>query len=336
MSRKVHIVSASGSAVQMEQGFRKLEVPVELHFPRIPFILLTRPFRKYLENIKGYYFNRVLAKTISQLGPDDILLMIKGYYIRKGLEKKLVAAPFKKIALTIDSVDRAPGQLGICRVADLVFLQDKGDMGHPALASKRKFHLPLGYDEHVFFKKNIEKKYDICLVGNFYPDRYRKRYDLIMELGRSAEFRDKKIAVIGGSGNTSLNQDLAREFTHMDFLGKLDGPQLNETFNSSKIVVNIHQDDGLEPVNPWLFMISGAGACQVVDYRPYLENYYQDKKEICMVNFPEIPAFLLKILESPAEIERIANAASNRTMMEHSNMSRAEHMLKVLMDKKEY
>jgi len=209
----------------------------------------------------------------------------------------------------------------INRNAGDLILQDAGDLNK--YPSKSSVHLPLGYDEDIFFPVEVEKDIDICLVGNFYPILYQNRLDLIRKLGSDPRFTKLKISVIGSAGNMELNESLKKELPSVDFLGKMVYKDINIVLNRSKVVVNLHQNDGIEPVNPWLFMIAGTRTCQVTDNRVYLKKYFNDGTEIIMSSVTEIPEILLEVLRDELKRSQIAERSYIRAKTDHSSGSRA-------------
>ncbi len=319
--KRFFIVSYKPSGELVCKGLKKNNIDYVPFIAETPKYLSYGPMQRYLENIRGFFYNRKLKQALKQVRSSDVLLMIKGNHLYDSTKKLLSKADCRKLAMTLDSLDRAIVQKDICDFADALILQDAGDI--KKYPSKKSVHLPLGYDEDVFFPMEIEKDIDVCLVGNFYPGLYKNRLELIKTLGSDQRFAGKKIVVIGSSGSASMNESLKNEFPNIDFLGKLNFREISNVLNRSKVAVNLHQNDGIEPVNPWLFMIAGTKTCQVTDHRTYLEQYFKNGTEILMAAVSEVPSLVLDLLSDAARRDQIAENGYMRAVADHSSGSRA-------------
>lgn len=321
MSRIV-LVSYRPSGQLIAKGFEANGQKPVCFFADIPSLLMRWPFNLFIEKVKGYFYNKMLVKALPSVKNGDLLVMVKGNFLSDSLKKRIQSLPATKIAITLDSLDRAPMQKDICSIADLVVLQDKGDKQNDVIKSA-SIHLPLGFDEQVFKPLDIVRDIDVCLVGNFYPSTYGKRLELIHKIGQHPSFTDKKISVIGSSGDARLNESLKKSYPSISFEGKLNATQINKILNRSKVAVNIHQDDGLEPVNPWLFMIAGTGTAQVIDKREYLKDFFEPGEEIIMETFENIPDAILNLLSDDHKRILVAERSMKRALKDHSSSSRA-------------
>ena len=326
---KIVLVSYRPSGQLIAKGFEANGQKPVCFYADIPKILLIKPFAVFLEKIKGYFYNKALKKGIKRVDKDDVLIMVKGNYLSQKLKTELINLKAKKVAITLDSLDRAPMQKDICLLSDLVAFQDKGDLDLENLKG-RGFHLPLGFDENLFKPGNQFRDTDVLLVGNFYPKTYGKRLELIHLIGNDRRFSGLKISIIGSSGDAALNEKLKQQYPSINFLGKLSFSQINEELNRAKVAVNIHQDDGKEPVNPWLFIISGTKTAQIVDSRDYLTAFFAPGEEIIMAEFKDIPDNILNLLDNNFMRESVAAKGYSRTLKDHSSSSRAKTILNQL------
>jgi hypothetical protein len=323
---KIVLVSYRPSGQLIAKGFEANGQKPVCFFADIPSLLMRWPFNLFIEKIKGYFYNKMLLKALPSVKKGDLLVMVKGNFLSEALRNKIQSLPVKKIAITLDSLDRAPMQKDICSIADLVVLQDKGDQKNEVVKAA-SIHLPLGFDEQLYKPLDIVRDIDVCLVGNFYPSTYGKRLELIHKLGQHPSFSGKKISVIGSSGDANLNESLKKSYPSISFEGKLNSTQINKVLNRTKVAVNIHQDDGLEPVNPWLFMIAGSGTAQVIDKREYLKDFFEPGEEIIMEKFDNIPDAILDLLTDDHKRILIADRSMKRALKDHSSSSRARIIL---------
>lgn len=113
-------------------------------------------------------------------------------------------------------------------------------------------------------------------------------------------------------------------------------------FNSTDININLHSSaerDGVDPfgdfLNPRTFELAAAGAFQLVDERSLLTESFVPGKEI--VTFKDAADLKEKIayyLAHPEERKKIAEAARERVLREHTYFERMRQMLSIIYSSK--
>jgi spore maturation protein CgeB len=119
---------------------------------------------------------------------------------------------------------------------------------------------------------------------------------------------------------------------------RLSPAEYIKIFNATDININLHSSterDGVDPfgdfLNPRVFELAASGAFQLVDERSYLSECFEPGREI--VTFSSTADLKAKIdyyLAHPDERTRIAAAARERVLREHTYDQRLEQMLSVI------
>lgn len=131
-----------------------------------------------------------------------------------------------------------------------------------------------GYSDLLFHKKQLPKKYDVVFAGGFYPNLQfpatGERAECISYL--SSKFEKMKVFGMGWE----------RVLRNRNAVG---GPvkltQINDIYNSSKIVLSINHYNDIE--HYWsIRMIEGmaSGSLVITKYVPGLEKYFTNFKDI--------------------------------------------------------
>ena len=130
-----------------------------------------------------------------------------------------------------------------------------------------------GYSDILFHKKNLPKKYNVVFAGNVYPHMQfpgtRERVECMLYLSNRVE----GLKVFGMGWQQILY--------HAVFGGTVKLPQVNDVYNSSKIVLNVNHYNDIE--HYWsIRMIEGmaSGSMVITRYIPGLEKYFTNFKDI--------------------------------------------------------
>ena len=189
------------------------------------------------------------------------------------------------------------------------------------------YHLPLaGSPENFYPLEAVEKKFDISFVGSFspqYPDGLLRAY-FIHQLPERY-----KIAVYG-QGIDYWSRYFPKLSHLVKFGGSISNKKLNEIYNQSKIVLNIHSTGHRTSISARTFDAVLAGAFQIVDWREDLERLFPPAS---------FPAFrttgeMLKLIDfwinKPKEREIQVKKVQELTKENHIWRNRAEEILKII------
>lgn len=157
-----------------------------------------------------------------------------------------------------------------------------------------------GYSDLLFYKKNTEKKLNAVFAGGFYPSAQfpatKERVNTLSYLCKN--FNHIKIF---GSG-------WERFFKLPVFGGYVNLPQINDIYNSSKIVLNINHYNNIE--HYWsIRMIEGmaSGSMMLTRYVPGLENYFKNFEDLVWFYSLSDCVYLLEyFIKNNEEREKIA------------------------------
>ncbi|MHC5018664.1 MAG: CgeB family protein [Planctomycetota bacterium] len=210
-------------------------------------------------------------------------------------------------------------------VADVIFTNDRAAVRH--YEHPRVHHLPLGASQVAHFREVApERSTDLFFCGVAFANRVRLLADLAPKL------RDRDCRIFG-DGWPDLN-GLAAVNRRLDQAELLDG------YAGARLTLNIGRDDHLANAQyalapstpgPRTFEAAMAGAVQAMFVTGLeIEEYYAPNEEILLFDSPDEFADMLESLRTdPARVRRIATAAQDRTLREHTYAHRAARLLEI-------
>lgn len=225
---------------------------------------------------------------------------------------------------TVDSVSRFPGQGELARLADWTFYMDGGDV-QPHTSS----WLPLGYDQDTYLPSADSKLHDVLIIGNMRPPEYATRRRILTVLGTSALARTYRFAFAGTTGSRAGDAKLKTSLS-VDFLGRLSIEKYAEVIARSHIVVNIHQDDGIQPVNPTFFAIPGSGVCQLSDRRDYLDHWLTRNRHYIATDPQNVLETIGDLLPKIHNGERFCTDGMIEAQRNHTMIDRVRHIIRTM------
>ncbi|HVY82078.1 MAG TPA: glycosyltransferase [Steroidobacteraceae bacterium] len=169
-------------------------------------------------------------------------------------------------------------------------------------------------------------EWDLSYLGTFAADRQRALEQLFIEPARRSPHRR---FVLGGSGYPA-SFPWCRNIW---FLRHVPPPDHPAFFCSSRLTLNVTRGDmaamGFCPSGR-LFEAAACGTPLITDDWHGLEHFYAPGAEILVAHGP---ADVIAALErSDEELQRIARAARERTLAEHSSAQRASELVALLED----
>lgn len=218
----------------------------------------------------------------------DIFLAFGAYFLTNDCLEKIRC---KKISWIFDPLSRFAYDVKIgLSLFDFVYTFDWGDMIEIAQYNKSVDFLPLCFDPKVYYPiANMKKTVDISFVGAMdekrwkmtqaiykeYPNLklsfagvYIKRCDVLRRVKRK----------ITKEGNSYNNKNITPS-------------EANKLYSRSKICLNAHKSSLKVGANIRFFELMGAGAFQLVDSNPYIEDSHVD----CMSVYDSMDNMLAKI-----------------------------------------
>lgn len=280
-----------------------------------PFALEQRAFDNLLHNHVIPHLKRRI--------PALVVLMMPLAVDDETLESLRVLAP-SIVVWSTDSLARFPGHLGLRELASRCYVMDRGD----ALDSKDRW-LPLGFDEKVFQPADEPPLHDVLFVGNIMKRNYETRNEYFRHLRNSGLARRHRIGFVGGLPSRVRNR-LKWAGGGIEWVSRhLCMELLAAAIARSRVCIDIHQDDGVEPVNPMFFAIPAAGSCLISDRRPYLESWLRPEQEYVPCEAADLAVEIEALLRNEGRRSSIA-AQGCRASAAHTYSRRAATILRDL------
>lgn len=226
-----------------------------------------------------------------------------------------------------DNRDRLSGALSHIDHSDILFCYEKEDVDWYAQQGKKAWFLPQACDTATYFPMNLTKDIDILFIGNLYTSPKRmKTMQAVVE-----KFSSRYHIEVYGRYKPWFKGFftwLTRE--HRDIYKNVMVPpsRVNELYNRSKVVLNIHQELQKDGANPRTFEIPCSGAWQICDYNPYIEQLFGQGEIGIFHNIDE----LIELIENGLEKDMTSNAlkARNTVLEQHTYDARVHYILTML------
>lgn len=295
---------------------------------------LLRKWDKFTDTNKSLLalsFNTVLRERVIPLlrsGSVTMILILRGEKLDSDIQDELQSSRVPLFSWAYDSLDRFPGQKDCADIAQHAFFIDLADAN---TFGNRGSWLPLGYDNEIYRPhcRFEEKDIDILLSGAL-SEQYSARRNCIREISRSPLVDRYKIAFVGSTG-TRFADFLFRRSMNISWLAQYTKPEIFALFVSrAKIYVNIHQDDGIAPVNPMFFAIPGSGTCQVAEAKPYLTTWLDSEREYVPFNDGFLVAELERLLANQPLLRKICDAGLQAATLSHTFVQRIAAIIEYL------
>ena len=230
--------------------------------------------RKRLQAISRDKYNRYILERFERVKPRMVFIMNGEILENSTLD---IFCQSAKVGLWLfDTREKVPSSAEQVDHVNRLFCYEKTDADWFQKQGKQAFFLPQACDTDTYYPLNLKKDIDILFVGNLYTSTKRMRtIQMVVD-----HFTDKKIRVYGiyKPWYKGFFKWLLRE--HRDiYKNTIIPPTLvNELYNRSRIVLNIHHEQQVMGANPRTFEIIGSGAWQVCDANPYIEELFPDKE----------------------------------------------------------
>ncbi len=281
-----------------------------------------RPLTRWRAAGRLWLLNRGLLRRVARDRPDGVVC-ISGEALLPDTVRRLAAQ--RPVALWL--VDRL-ANTGL--TADLVQLYPVQLVFEPADLAlfPRAHYLPYGADPAHYRPLQQSARYAVGFVGA----PHANRLPILEHVAGICRRRGWSLALCGPFRN---RRALARQWPGLAQAiavnRKLAPQEVNAWYNATAINLNLHHDQSVEGVNPRTFEILAAGACQLVDHKPRLADWFVDGRELAMFQEPEeLEARLAIYLERPAERAAMAQRGYAACMAQHTMAHRARHIVEWL------
>ncbi|MBN1459932.1 MAG: glycosyltransferase family 1 protein [Armatimonadetes bacterium] len=251
----------------------------------------------------------------------DLLLILKGHSIDEDNRRELTSLGTQVVTWAIDSISRFPAQNSVRQLATRAFFMDGGDLSEPG-----DRWLPLGYEEDLYNGLSVRKDIDVLFIGYLRRPEYARRRRLLFDLRGSSIPREFRCVFVGTTGSKLGDARIARGTT-MECRGRVLANEYARLIASARVCVNVHQDDGINPVNPAFFCIPAAGTCQIAEDRPYLTQWLTPFRDYIPFSEDSLVQTVLNALETPALLAEVAESGRRTARDGHGFVSRARTIL---------
>ncbi len=257
---------------------------------------LSLIFRRSYKRINNRSLSRMFLIEFNIFKP-DLVLVIKGNLLtREALE--YIGKRSKLFLWMMDSIVYYPDSEKLADIYDHVFCFEKSDIEVLAKKNIPATFLPLAVDESIFnMEQEVTKDIDVLFVGSLYKDRLSFFENFIKNSP------NVNIRVYGPSEGKMLKLRLLLGLKSVDekiCIKKVNASELVKLYHRSKIVINIHHEQSKYGVNPRFFEIIATGAFQIVDQKPFIEEYFRNYHIAQFSNFAQLEELILLTLNSTA------------------------------------
>lgn len=283
---------------------------------------------RFLNKIGQFLFVKKLNRIIiDELNKNEIsaIIVIAGYNILPQTYELIKSKKIKLIAWIGDDPFKKTDVLNNIGYFDKVFLTDEEWTNLTKYIYPKAEFLPHAADPEVFYPITPKRKYenDFVFVGSSYfstPDGL-----LRTEILKTLFENGFNIKLYGDSGWKKLFSKYP--FLEKIFMNKIVEPEeLNDIYNSTKIVLNIHSSELKSGTNQRTFEIASAGAFQLVDYQRPIEELFEGS----IVTFNSLSDLVEKAkyyLTHNKEREEMAERARNVVINKHTYQHRINKLL---------
>jgi spore maturation protein CgeB len=212
-----------------------------------------------------------------------------------------------------------------------VITQEASCVSFYARKNKPAIYLPLATNPQKYYPMNVPKKYlyDICFIGNAWPDRV-PIFDKLTPFLLS-----KKFIIIGKRWSKLKNYNKLKPFI-IDIT--IPPKEVVKYYNGTKIVLNIHRGHNdvkknhlnlpAYTPNNRTFDIAACSSFQLCNYREELNNMYKIGDEIvCYSTLEDLKDKINEYLKNDQNRKRISSNALRRTLEEHTYEKRLQYLI---------
>ena len=273
-----------------------------------------------------------IRKTYDEFEP-NLVFLLNGFQV-EGSTLKYFREKSGIIVWLFDTIKRSPYTATLIDYADVFCCFEKDDVAYFESNGKIAHFVPQACDTNTYFPiKNKKKDIDILFVGAIYG--YKKRESYLKTVVRT--FPQQKIHIYGISHPWYKNplKWLFRKNRSIYKNKNVDSDKVNELYNRSKVVLNIHHETTVNSANPKVFEICGAGAYQVCDKNEYTVSLFSNNEIALYSNEEEMISAIKWALDNPHSeaLNARSEAAQKYIHRQHTLTKRVEEMLTLLEQK---
>ena len=269
-------------------------------------------YKKYIEQVFDSYQPDIVFTYNGQILKDSTL----DYFRTKGA---------KVIVWMYDSVLRDDRKMCKTHIdhADLFCCFEEKDVEYYASLGKTAFFMPLACDTDVYYPQTAKKDIDILFVGTIYTSK--KRIEILEHLVE--HYPNRKVLIYGDYKPYYKNPIswLFRKYRKTFQNHNIAPEEVNNLFARTKVALNIHHKQTFNGANQRLFEACGAGAYQICDANPYIEQLFPNGEVVLYHNEQELYALIDYALTHDMSAQTLA--AHDIIVKNHTFTQRIQQML---------
>ncbi|MGN0235893.1 MAG: glycosyltransferase [Paludibacteraceae bacterium] len=228
-----------------------------------------------------------------------------------------------------DSITRMPDCRPNLPFAHQVFCYEQEDIAllktHHDIAAA---FLPQAVDETLYYPTAAaeNKTWDIVFAGDIFHST--KRRQIIQQVVQ--RYPNKRLRVWGIYKPWFKNPWLwlTRERRDVYTNSNASAATLNQAYNCSRVVLNIHHEQQRNGANPKVYEIAASGAYQICDANPYIEQLFPNGEVGLYHNEQELYTLIDYALTH--DMSAHARAAHDIILQHHTFTQRMQQMLALL------
>lgn len=239
-------------------------------------------------------YNAYILEQFNRINPGMVFIMNGDILEPQTLDKFRESS---KVALWLfDSRQKLPLSVGHVDHVDAMFCYEEEDVKQYNTEGKMAYFLPQACDTETYKPLGLKHDIDILFVGNlFFSPKRQQIAKAVVD-----SFPDRKIRIYGlyKPWYKGLIKWLLREHRTIYTNHNVTPHKANVLYNRARIVLNIHQEQQKNGANPRVFEICGAGAYQLCDGNPYIDNLFRNGEIGIWHSVDELISMIGKSLES--------------------------------------
>ena len=224
-----------------------------------------------LKELSKTNYRQYVESTFDALNPQLVLIINGDNLLPKTVE---YFATKSKVAIWLfDSITRIEDTLPNIPYAHAIFCYEKEDIQ----LIKTKYNIDANFvaqavDDSLYFHIPKDKTLDIVFAGDIFHST--KRREIIPKIVK--RYAHKSICIWGlyKPYYKGLWTWLTREQKQVYKNRNTTAQQLNNAYNHSRVVLNIHHEQQKNGANPKVFEIAATGSYQICDANPYIEELF--------------------------------------------------------------
>lgn len=281
---------------------------------------LKQQSRRHYDSYIREQFDHMQPELVFILNSDNLLPTTLDYFRQTS----------NVIIWLFDSVKRFPVVLENLSHVDHVFCYEQSDIPYiqEQVGITAQF-LPQAVDETLYHPTSDKKQFVLSFAGDIWQSK--RRQTILQHIVKRYRHLPIRIWGIYKPWYKGFWRWLTRERRDIYMNRNTTAEVLNDTYNQSRIVLNIHGEQQKNGANPKVYEIAAAGSYQICDANPYVESLFKNGEVGLYHNEEELYTLIDYALTHDMSAQ--ANAAYQIVTTQHTFTHRIHQMLQILNQK---